>query len=239
MPSNPKYQQKIILQKMENIKSRTVDVSEEERLVRYWESAHTHCLQSHNVEIDKLKHRLLEIQTTMQNKITAAEAERDSKAQYYKNNLEKAEEALNIKRNPANDPRLSLLEIELEKIRDMLVKHAEKQITAETRNDFMEFEKEYLSLGGKEELKMDYHTWRLKAHPESKKPSVMEKAARLEAEEKAAKEKADAAKMHHSKVAKYKQAHQLWSDDKTGTIELTDSIPDWDQEFYDEYCSDE
>jgi hypothetical protein len=229
MPPNPKFQQRIVLQKMENIKSKTVDVSEEERLVKYWETAYKHCLQSHDVEIDAIKNRMIALQA----KLYQAEAERDSKSQFYKNNLEKAQDALNTKKNPANDPRLSLLEIELEKIREILVHNAEKSIASEKRNDFRQYEKEYLSLGGKEELKMDYDEWRLKVHPESKKPSVMEKVARLEVEEKAAKEKAEAAKMHILKVAEYKQIYQEWSDDKTGTIELPE---DWDQVFYDEYC---
>ena len=216
---------------MENIKSKTVDVTEEERLVKYWETAHKHCLQSHNVEIDAIKNRI----TSMQAKLLQAEFERDSKAQYYKNNLDKAEQTLNTKRNPANDPRLALLQIELEKIRDMLVLTAEKQITAETRNDFRQYEKEYLSLGGKVELKMDYDEWRLKVYPESKKPSLMEKVARLEAEEKAEYEKATAAKMHIEKVDNYKQVYQSWCNDKTGTIELPE---DWDEEFYDEYCQE-
>jgi hypothetical protein len=213
MPSNNKYKQKVILQKIDALRNVDIDYTHEQQVLNKW---------AEEMEISIFKH--CKTVNYFEEQLAQAKEKLKQKKDYYMLMIKNAETALNAKKIPATNLKIQLLELELEKVREEAVKEREKKIADGISEDLRPYEKEYMLLGGELELHKSYDEWRLEAHPESKKPSVAEKIAVQRASNKV--------NEHQEKINYYKKTYAQWTRN-----EIEDLPGDWDNEFYDKHCS--
>jgi len=213
MPSNNKYKQQKVLHKIDALRSVEVDYTHEQQVLNKW---------TEEMELSIIKH--CNTVNYFEEQLAQAKEKVKQKKDYYTLMIKNAETALNAKKLPANNLKIQLLELELEKLREEAVKEREQKISDGIGDEFKEYEKEYILLGGQLALNKSYDEWRLVAHPESKKPSVAEKIALQKAPNKV--------NEHQEKINYYRKTYVRWMENK-----IEELPEDWDADFYSEHCS--
>ena len=213
MPSNNKYKQKVVLQRIDALRSVEVDYTHEQQVLNKL---------TEEMELSIMKHcRTVNYYEEL---LAQAKEKLKQKKDYYTLMVKNAETALNAKKLPATNLKIQLLDLELEKLREEAVKEREKKISDGIGDEFKEYEKEYILLGGQLALNKSYDEWRLVAHPESKKLSVAEKIALQKAPNKV--------NEHQEKINYYRKTYAQWMEK-----EIEELPEDWDDDFYHNHCS--
>ena len=220
MPSNNKYKQQKVLHKIDALRSVEVDYTHEQQVLNKW---------TEEMELSIIKH--CNTVNYFEEQLAQAKEKVKQKKDYYTLMIKNAETALNAKKLPANNLKIQLLELELEKLREEAVKEREQKISDGIGDEFKEYEKEYILLGGQLALNKSYDEWRLVAHPESKKPSVAEKIALQKAPNKV-NEHQEKINYYRKKINYYRKTYVRWMKN-----EIEELPEDWDADFYSEHCS--